>query len=148
MARLRDPKTGRFIKATQTTNDSSVIEPVPEVEQINVRSDNMTGEPIVLGREGDVDGQTEQIQDIEKPSKKSQFDSENSRAGVIETALVTGSDSIDGIVDTVMEARPNDDPKRVKSQISAILRDIKNERGRWKKYSIVQDENVLRIVVD
>lgn len=155
MTRLRDPKTGRFVKATQIVDSISVMEPVvPEVEQNTeiARSDIMTGEPIVLGQEQVQDEQTqEQVQEVsnQKPKNKNpRFSSENSRAGVIETALVSGGTDIDDIVDKVIAERSEDDPKKVKSQISAILRDIKKGKGRWKKYSIVQDENVLKIVVD
>lgn len=156
MARLRDSK-GRFIKA------QTVEQTVPEVEQIIptqeqtvVRSDiEMTGEAIVLGQETENEVETEienenetkVVIDAEKPVKKARFNTENSRADAIEAALMTGASGIDEIVDTVMLARPNDDPKKVKGQIRAILRDIKDGRGRWKKYDVSNEEGMVQIMV-
>lgn len=156
MARMRDSK-GRFIKASQivveTVPEVEQVVPTQEQEQIVARSDiEMTGEAIVLGQENveqTVDKEEVETTEIkiEKPVKKARFNTENSRANAIEAALVTGAASIDEIVDTVMEARPEDDPKKVKGQIRAILRDIKDGRGRWKKYDISNEEGMIQIMV-
>ena len=71
----------------------------------------------------------------------------DSRAASIEDALVKGGSNINAIVETVMAVRTTDDPKKVKGQVSAILRDIRNEKGYWKKYEIINNENEIRIQV-
>lgn len=69
----------------------------------------------------------------------------NSRAALINKALIKGGKNIVDIVNAVMNDKPNDDPKKVKGQISAILRDIRNSKGYWKQYNIVVSEQELRI---
>jgi len=79
-------------------------------------------------------------------SEKKMFDTKNSRADAIETALVTGAATVNDIVSMVIETRPDDDPKKTKGQVKAILRDIREGRGRWKKYTITGEEEGVKIV--
>jgi hypothetical protein len=72
-------------------------------------------------------------------SEKKMFETKNSRANAIEAALMTGAETINDITNMVVETRPNDDPKKVKNQVKAILRDIREKRGRWAKYNIAEE---------
>lgn len=82
------------------------------------------------------------VENVEQPnveSEKKMFETKNSRANAIEAALVTGAETVDNITNMVVETRPNDDPKKVKGQIKAILRDVREGRGRWAKYNIAEE---------
>lgn len=82
------------------------------------------------------------VENVEQPnveSEKKMFETKNSRANAIEAALVTGAETVDNITNMVVETRPNDDPKKVKGQIKAILRDVREGRGRWAKYNITEE---------
>ena len=63
-----------------------------------------------------------------------------SRADVIEEALLKGLGTEEKVVDYVAKKLPNDDAKRIKSQLGAVLRDVEKHLGRWKGYRFVKGE--------
>lgn len=70
----------------------------------------------------------------------------NSRSNVIREALLQGSENIDGIVDLVIAARPNDDPVKVMNQIKAGVRKVKAKESYWANYKLVDEVGTFKIV--
>ncbi len=154
MAKIRDPKTGRFMKAlVMTTPEPEVVVEVAnkelvlvsEVEINNSQKNTGVNHMSEVGVKSPVEDKVETVETAKTGSKK-KFSKENSRADAIEIALINGAASIDEIVEAVMSVRLNDDPKNVKAQVGAIIRDIKSGRGRWKKYDVIQTEELVQIV--
>lgn len=63
-----------------------------------------------------------------------------SRADVIEEALLKGLGSDEKVVDYVAKKLPQDDVKKIKAQLGAVLRDVEKHLGRWKGYRFVKGE--------
>lgn len=82
---------------------------------------------------------------VEQPQQNTESDKKmfepkkDSRATAIENALVQGASTVEEIADMVIIARPNDDVKKVRNQVKAILRDIREKKGRWTKYNIAEE---------
>ena len=69
-----------------------------------------------------------------------------SRADAIREALIIGG-TVEQIVDAVMTAIPNDDPKKVRSQTKVIIKETKVGKGVWKRFNLNDQNGHFQIVV-
>jgi len=62
-----------------------------------------------------------------------------SRADLIEKALQKGG-SLESVVSEVNKQIPDTDSRRIGMQVNAIVRDVRQKRGRWKDYTFVEKD--------